>query len=127
MLYLFTHIHALYTDAALSPALYYLAAVVLGFYAFAIVFGRLYTGMHSFTDCGAGVVLGTALWGTYVLARGAVERWVSEGGWSSEFGSCLLSSVPFLGPVQSHPSPPSRTRLRGTRDLLIPQINKMHK
>ena len=46
----------------ISPPLYTFLCILLGIYTFSIVFGRLYTAMHSFTDCTMGVVLGTLIW-----------------------------------------------------------------
>ncbi|GLB39364.1 putative acid phosphatase homologues [Lyophyllum shimeji] len=37
-------------------------AIVLAIYTFSIVFGRIYTAMHSFTDCAVGVALGAGIW-----------------------------------------------------------------
>ncbi|KAF8880461.1 PAP2 superfamily-domain-containing protein [Gymnopilus junonius] len=50
------------TQYMLSQPLYILMNVILLLYAFSIVFGRLYTAMHSFTDCLIGVTLGAAIW-----------------------------------------------------------------
>ena len=36
--------------------------VILFIYAFSVVYGRLYTAMHSFTDCIAGIILGAGTW-----------------------------------------------------------------
>jgi hypothetical protein len=36
--------------------------ILLAIYTFSIVFGRLYTAMHSFTDCAVGVALGAGIW-----------------------------------------------------------------
>jgi len=49
-------------DPALSPTAYTVLTVLLTLYTFSIVFGRLYTAMHSFTDCVVGVVMGTGIW-----------------------------------------------------------------
>ena len=46
----------------ISPPLYTFLCILLVIYTFSIVFGRLYTAMHSFTDCTMGVVLGTLIW-----------------------------------------------------------------
>ncbi|PPQ67328.1 hypothetical protein CVT26_007249 [Gymnopilus dilepis] len=50
------------TQYMLSQPLYILLNVILFIYAFSIVFGRLYTAMHSFTDCIIGVTLGAGIW-----------------------------------------------------------------
>jgi dihydrosphingosine 1-phosphate phosphatase len=36
--------------------------IVLAIYTFSIVYGRLYTAMHSFSDCIVGVTLGAGIW-----------------------------------------------------------------
>ncbi|KAG7087336.1 hypothetical protein E1B28_013312 [Marasmius oreades] len=66
-LFFFTHVHNLATPtsdhpASISPQIYSLLVILLLLYTFSIVFGRLYTGMHSFTDVIAGVLLGAILW-----------------------------------------------------------------
>ncbi|KIM45566.1 hypothetical protein M413DRAFT_430272 [Hebeloma cylindrosporum] len=63
-LFFFAHIHRLANTsaAAISPELYSLLCTILFLYAFSVVFGRLYTAMHSFTDCIAGTILGASIW-----------------------------------------------------------------
>ncbi|ESK92555.1 pap2 domain protein [Moniliophthora roreri MCA 2997] len=66
-LFFFSHIYMLATptpnaEAAISPETYAILVGILLWYAFSIVFGRLYTAMHSFTDCAMGVFLGAGLW-----------------------------------------------------------------
>jgi hypothetical protein len=39
--------------------------IILSIYVFSIVFGRLYTAMHSFTDCAAGATMGAGIWWVY--------------------------------------------------------------
>ena len=55
------------------------AAIV--WYIFSIVFGRLYCGMHSFTDCTVGVVLGATVWALYWAMENIIENWISTAGW----------------------------------------------
>ncbi|KAJ3556621.1 hypothetical protein NP233_g11939 [Leucocoprinus birnbaumii] len=50
---------------SITPTTFTILTAILGFYTFSIVFGRLYTAMHSFTDCAFGVLLGTAIWWAY--------------------------------------------------------------
>lgn len=50
------------TSPSISSASFIILSIILSIYAFSIVFGRLYTAMHSFTDCLFGVILGTAIW-----------------------------------------------------------------
>ncbi|TEB29871.1 hypothetical protein FA13DRAFT_1755388 [Coprinellus micaceus] len=48
--------------ALISPAAFNTITGLLIFYTFSIVFGRIYTGMHSFTDCVMGTILGAGIW-----------------------------------------------------------------
>ena len=61
---------------------------ILVFYMLSIVFGRLYTGMHSFPDC-FGVLLGTGIWELFVLFGDILDTWLKTSGW---IGMCDLSS-----------------------------------
>ncbi|KAF4616785.1 hypothetical protein D9613_008874 [Agrocybe pediades] len=58
----FAHMHGLVTMKAISTEVFALVNVILFIYAFSVVYGRLYTAMHSFTDCVAGIVLGAGIW-----------------------------------------------------------------
>ena len=51
-----------FSSPILSATWYNGLLSVLILYTFSIVFGRLYTAMHSFTDCLMGVLLGTVIW-----------------------------------------------------------------
>ncbi|EJF56556.1 hypothetical protein DICSQDRAFT_71301 [Dichomitus squalens LYAD-421 SS1] len=64
----------------ISERTYQLGVALLLFYVFSIVYGRLYTAMHSFTDCIMGVALGAGIWGLHVLCREYVDNWVRDGG-----------------------------------------------
>lgn len=68
-----------------SPTAYWLSAVVLVFYMFSIVYGRLYTAMHSFTDCATGVVIGVAIWVLFVLYGDALDNWLKNSGWIGSY------------------------------------------
>jgi hypothetical protein len=66
-LFFFAHIHELAfpstpTPASLSFPAYAALTTCLAVYATSIVFGRLYTAMHSFSDCAVGVFLGAIIW-----------------------------------------------------------------
>ncbi|KAJ7595976.1 sphingosine-1-phosphate phosphatase [Mycena floridula] len=52
-------------ESEMSHTTFVLASIGLGWYAFSIVFGRLYAAMHSFSDCAMGVLLGGGLWWAY--------------------------------------------------------------
>ncbi|OCH86020.1 hypothetical protein OBBRIDRAFT_738818 [Obba rivulosa] len=85
----------------MSQTTYYALSGLLLFYMFSIVYGRLYTGMHSFTDCAVGVFLGTFIWGVQVLFGKAFDTWVKTSGWlvpAIVIPTCLLL-------VHRHPQP----------------------
>jgi dihydrosphingosine 1-phosphate phosphatase len=69
-------------QSAISTTAYVASIVILSIYTFSIVFGRLYTGMHSFTDCAFGVFLGAAIWGVYALYGDLMNSWLRTPGWS---------------------------------------------
>ena len=81
-LFLYSHIHRLYFhDSSISSTSYYsyLTAIIL--YAFSIVFGRIYAGMHSFTDCISGVIIGAVIWALQHLYLERIGEAVVNGGW----------------------------------------------
>ncbi|KAF8869396.1 PAP2 superfamily-domain-containing protein [Infundibulicybe gibba] len=72
-LLLFSYVHSLATtpstvsdsspgDPIISPMTFTILSSILAWYTFSIVFGRLYTAMHSFTDCVMGVAMGAGIW-----------------------------------------------------------------
>ncbi|RPD55565.1 hypothetical protein L226DRAFT_511641 [Lentinus tigrinus ALCF2SS1-7] len=67
-------------EALISQTTYMLGIGILLFYVFSIVYGRLYTGMHSFTDCAVGAALGAGIWGLHVLCGAYVDAWVRNNG-----------------------------------------------
>ncbi len=69
-----------HAEGLFSQTTYYSAVGLLLFYVFSIVYGRLYTGMHSFTDCIVGSALGAGIWGLHVLCREYVDAWVQNNG-----------------------------------------------
>ena len=75
-------------DTGISTAAYTISIVILSVYVFSIVFGRLYTGMHSFIDCTFGVLLGATIWGVYALYGELLNSWLRTPGWS---GTALQS------------------------------------
>ncbi|KAF9237776.1 phosphatidic acid phosphatase type 2/haloperoxidase [Melanogaster broomeanus] len=101
-LFIFSQVHRAYSeDSSISDVGYWISCTVLAIYAISIVFGRLYTGMHSFTDCGVGVALGAAIWAAYVMMSDQLERWLDSGSWSVPLTlvpACLLL-------VHCHPQP----------------------
>ncbi|KAI0784107.1 PAP2 superfamily-domain-containing protein [Abortiporus biennis] len=88
-------------EMMISSFTFYTAVAVLLFYTFSIVFGRLYTAMHSFTDCFFGVTLGTAIWALHVFYGSYFDSWVHNSGWivpTLAIPICLLM-------VHRHPQP----------------------
>ncbi|KAH7332750.1 phosphatidic acid phosphatase type 2/haloperoxidase [Rhizoctonia solani] len=81
-LYLHTLARNGLANEAISPFAYHIIQVLLVIYAFSIVFGRLYCAMHSFTDCAAGVVVGTAIWAAQLQWGSAFDLWISSNGWN---------------------------------------------
>ncbi|KAF9057101.1 PAP2 superfamily-domain-containing protein, partial [Panaeolus papilionaceus] len=99
--------------AAISPGTYHTLSAVLGVYACSIVFGRLYTAMHSFTDVAMGITLGTAIWWAHSSFAGIplqfvlsvlgarVEAWIQTGG--VEVPLILVPLTLFA--IHVHPQP----------------------
>ncbi|KAI9567968.1 PAP2 superfamily-domain-containing protein [Boletus coccyginus] len=101
-LFMFGQVHSAYSDnSAISGATYWISCGILVLYAISIVFGRIYTGMHSFTDCGVGVVLGAAVWAAYMITSDTTERWLESGSWTVP--SVLVPLCLLL--VHYHPQP----------------------
>ncbi|KAK0497797.1 phosphatidic acid phosphatase type 2/haloperoxidase [Armillaria luteobubalina] len=97
-----------HTTQSSSIALYFLLRISpahyphLGIYAFSIIFGRLYTGMHTFTDCIVGGILGTlAVWVHSLSIFQHFESWVFTNGLVVP-----LVLIPlFLFVLEMHPYP----------------------
>ena len=111
------------SEPMISSQTYTLMVVGLIIYTFSIVFGRIYTAMHSFTDCAAGVLLGSAIWWSYTSFPGipvtipsstmtinvapglgigeVVTNWVQHGGWEVP---TILIPICLLA-VNQHPQP----------------------
>lgn len=68
-------------QTAISTTTYVISTILLVIYCFSIVYGRVYTGMHSFTDCAFGVFLGAAIWGAYALTADMLDQWLQTPGW----------------------------------------------
>jgi dihydrosphingosine 1-phosphate phosphatase len=75
--------------------------VGLAWYLFSIVFGRLYTAMHSFTDCVVGVLLGTGIWAFHFFAQDLIKQVVTTGNWTVPVTTILLGLIM----VHKHPQP----------------------
>jgi hypothetical protein len=73
----------------------------LSWYLVSIVFGRLYTGMHSITDCVMGVLLGTGVWAIHYFAQDAIRHLVTTGDWTVPAVTVLVGMIL----VHKHPQP----------------------
>ncbi|CDO71138.1 hypothetical protein BN946_scf184845.g8 [Trametes cinnabarina] len=89
------------TEGVISSTTYGLLIGLLVFYVFSIVYGRLYTAMHSFTDCIAGMAIGAGIWGLHVLVGEHVDLWVRTSGWIVP--AVIVPLCLFL--VHRHPQP----------------------
>lgn len=65
---------------AVSPFAYYTLSSILVIYVFSVVYGRLYTGMHSFTDVGAGVIMGVLVYVLEAVCDRSVDNWIATNG-----------------------------------------------
>ncbi|KAG8733556.1 hypothetical protein FRC11_005225 [Ceratobasidium sp. 423] len=81
-LYLHTLARNGLANETITPFVYHIIQILLVVYAFSIVFGRLYCAMHSFTDCAAGIAVGTAIWAAQIQWGNAFDLWISSNGWS---------------------------------------------
>ncbi|KAI0072156.1 PAP2-domain-containing protein [Panus rudis PR-1116 ss-1] len=101
-LYIFSMVYQSYTsDSGISATTFWASTLLLLFYVFSIVFGRLYTAMHSFTDCIVGVLLGTGIWALHFYMGDFVKAWLQSGSWAVPAVTiplCLLL-------VNRHPQP----------------------
>jgi len=78
-------------EPLISTQSYTLIMLTLSIYTFSIVFGRIYTGMHSFTDCAVGFILGAGIWWVhtswaglkFVISSTNSLYWFYETIWSS--------------------------------------------
>ncbi|KAG0206140.1 hypothetical protein BGX28_002360 [Mortierella sp. GBA30] len=97
---LFLYCHLLTTDpASWSPYTRELSILGLIIYAVSIVYGRLYCGMHSITDCIGGSLIGITIWAVQWTFRHTIEYYmVSPVWWVPLFvvaaGIFLVSIIP---------------------------------
>lgn len=100
-LFFFTQVYNAYLAASISSSTFWTFSFILLFYIFSIVYGRLYTGMHSFTDCLFGVLLGTALWATHTWCGGYVSAWMHESGWIGKSQTRIITpNAPALTSIK---------------------------
>jgi hypothetical protein len=84
-----------------SPFAYQLAVSAITWYAGSIVLGRLYCGMHSFTDCIVGSLLGATIGGIQGLYGDQIEAYVAGANWVLPVTASLLC----LLCTNQHPQP----------------------
>jgi membrane-associated phospholipid phosphatase len=122
-LYVFAHMYDLRAKAAIGPTAFGFGVTGLIIYAFSIVYGRIYTGMHSFTDCFVGVILGAGSWLLqHLLMDKVMNTWLANESWIGDLTQTLARTytqltfllvppVPFtiivvcLLMVNQHPQP----------------------
>ncbi|KAF9166557.1 hypothetical protein BGX21_000320 [Mortierella sp. AD011] len=76
---LFLYCHLLTTDpASWSPYTRELAILGLIIYAVSIIYGRLYCGMHSITDCVGGTLIGVLIWAIHWTFRESFEYYATS-------------------------------------------------
>ncbi|KAF9581111.1 hypothetical protein BGW38_001993 [Lunasporangiospora selenospora] len=79
---LFLYCHLMTTDpASWSPYTRELSILGLVVYAFSIVYGRLYCGMHSITDCIGGSLIGISIWAFQWTFRSTIEYYMVTPVW----------------------------------------------
>ncbi|KAF9931187.1 hypothetical protein FBU30_010630 [Linnemannia zychae] len=79
---LFLYCHLLTTDPlSWSPYTRELAIFGLIVYAVSIIYGRLYCGMHSITDCIGGTLIGLSIWATQWTFRHTIEYYMVSPIW----------------------------------------------
>jgi len=98
VLYIYTLI--LRSDISSSTTLHILQAL-LATYMATIVFGRLYCGMHSFTDCTVGCLVGAAVWVVYWFVEEWLEAWLVTAGWTVPMTMTAMTMIM----VNQHPQP----------------------
>ena len=90
----------------ISPLLYTFLCILLIVYTFSIVFGRLYTAMHSFTDCTMGVVLGTLIWWIQTSWQGFPVLFTENDWGYSTLVRLGIGSIPLASMSSTVPSSP---------------------
>ncbi|KAF2152305.1 PAP2 domain-containing protein [Myriangium duriaei CBS 260.36] len=85
----------------LSEPFRILALIACCWYAISIVFGRLYCGMHGFSDVIVGSALGAIIAGVQIYWGPAFDEFISQGAWTN----ALVSVIIILLAVRFHPEP----------------------
>jgi hypothetical protein len=107
-LFFFTRLHVYYS--ASGDGVYGVVAGALTWYVFSIVFGRLYTAMHSFTDCVVGVAMGAGIW------------WVHDGYWGLGAGAWVEGLVEGHGIVGEYFSRRGRANFFLRQGNIVPMV-----
>ena len=102
------YLYALLRNAAADPTSYFSAPVVynntlaiLLWYGTTIAFGRLYCGMHSFTDVAAGTLIGALVGALQAIYGEHMERFIVNANWLLPV--CMILASLLL--VNQHPQP----------------------
>lgn len=84
-----------------TPTTYYLSLATILLYGGSIVLGRLYCGMHSFTDCVAGTLLGSSIGLVQGIYGAQIEEFITGANWILP----AIASLLCLLLVNQHPQP----------------------
>jgi len=102
------YLYALLRDAAAhptssfsSPVVYNNSLAILLWYGATIVFGRLYCGMHSFTDVAVGTLIGAVVGALQGIYGERIEHFIVTANWLLPV--CTILASLFL--VNQHPQP----------------------
>ncbi|KZS97197.1 acid phosphatase/Vanadium-dependent haloperoxidase [Sistotremastrum niveocremeum HHB9708] len=91
----------LLSNPTLSTTAFTLSCILLSIYTLSIVFGRIYCGMHSFTDCMGGTLLGALVTVFWWVLGDPVVLWLKDAAWTVP-----LTLVPLaLFMINRHPQP----------------------
>jgi len=84
-----------------TPHIFYPSCFLLAFYTFSIVFGRVYCGMHSFTDCTVGAIVGLAITAFWWTVGPTLEAFVISFDWRSP----IIVAGLWMLVINRHPQP----------------------
>jgi dihydrosphingosine 1-phosphate phosphatase len=92
---------ALNANPTIEPPTRLLIQASCALYAFSILFGRIYCGMHGFLDVGFGTVMGAALAAAQWFYEDTIDAWIYGGHWAVPW--IIIITVLFF--VRIHPEP----------------------